>query len=126
MGLIYETRMWGGNWIKVFSDRVECKPAWLNGIETIPLDQIASIKVGNWAANRIIIETTGGREYVMLTNKKKEVADELYQAQAAFRSLPRRHHVAVTSVADEMAKLAQLRNQGVLSNEEFELYKTRL
>jgi len=112
-------------WIKIFSDRVEYKPAWLNGLEIIPIAQISSVKIGNWAAMQVVIETTGGREYVVRTGKKQEVADAIYQAQAGLQSQPLLQ-VPAGSVADELIKLVNLRDQGILSSQEFELQKTRL
>jgi hypothetical protein len=124
MALIYETRILGMS-VKVFSDRVEYKPGLGSGVQLIPVNQIASIKLSQWLVNRLVIETTGGREYVITTGKKKEVAEAIHQAQTALLSQPQ-HQVSANSVADEIAKLAKLRDQGVLSNREFELHKTNL
>jgi hypothetical protein len=124
MTLIYETKLLGMS-VRVFSDRVEYKPGLGSGVQIISVNQIASIKLGQWLVNRLVIETTGGREYVITTSKKKEVAEAIHQAQSALRSQSL-HQVSANSVADEIAKLAKLRDQGVLSNQEFEHQKTSL
>jgi hypothetical protein len=69
------------------------------------------------------IETTDRRRHVLTTGKKKEIADAIYEAQAALRfQLP----PVFSSTADELTKLARLRDQGVLSKDEFEFQKMRL
>jgi hypothetical protein len=124
MLLIHEVVVMGA-WVKVFSDRVEYKPGWLNGIEIIPVSQIASIKLGNWYIRNLTIETTGGRAYVVLTRKKQAIADAIYRAQAALQNRSLSPPVAY-GIADEIAKFAGLRDQGILSNQEFESYKAGL
>ena len=121
MGLLYETSILGFS-VRVFSDRVEYTTGFGGAVESIPINQIASIKLGNFLLNRIVIETTGGREYEINTGKKKEVAAAIYQAQAGGRysSSP----ASVGSVADELTKLVQLRDQGALSPAEFERQKS--
>ncbi len=73
MTLLYETSILGLA-VKVFSDRVEYKTGLGGALEVIPIAQIASIKLGSFLVNRLTIETTGGREYVVTTGNKKEVA----------------------------------------------------
>ncbi len=79
MALIYETGFLGMS-IRVFSDHVEYKPGLASGVDWIPINQIASVKVGSWLINRMVIETTGGRDFVITTGKKKQIAAAIYQA----------------------------------------------
>src|SRR5260221_970284 len=88
MGLLYETSILGMS-VRVFSDRVEYKTGFVGAVESIPINQIASIKLGSFLLNRLVIETTGGREYVITTGKKKEVAAAVLPAPACRRSPPR-------------------------------------
>jgi hypothetical protein len=122
MGLIFETRTLGIS-VKVFSERLEYKRGLGAGVDSIPIAQIASIKLGSWLINRLTIETTGGREYAIVTNKKQAVADAIHQAQIALQSISSMQQI---SVADEIVKLAQLRDQGILSPQDFELQKSGL
>ena len=125
MGPLYETSTMG-MWIKVYADRVEFKrKPLLHPIESVPLGQIASIKVGSAWKNTITIETTGGKEYEIPTGDKTNVADAIYAAQAETRAstaVP----VSAVGVADEVEKLAGLRDRGVLSPEEFDRQKAVL
>ena len=125
MTLLYETSLLGFS-IKVFSNHIEYKAGLGGAIEMIPIAQIAGVKVGSFLVNRLTIETTGGREYVVPTGKKKEIATAIYQAQAALRSGTPVAAAHGGSVADELAKLAKLRVDGVLTPEEFERQKHAL
>jgi hypothetical protein len=118
MALLYETSILGMA-VKVFSDRIEYKAGIGSGVEVIPISQIVSIKLGSWIVNRMTIETSGGREYVIVTSKKKEVADAICRAQDALRTSS--VDSASISIADELSKLAVLQNQGILTDREFEL-----
>ncbi len=119
-GIIYKTSL-GGFWLKVFPNRVEFKAG--AGSEAIPINQIASVHLGMPGHWQIIIETTGGKKYKIASNKKKEVRDSIYQAQAMFN---RTQNVSNVSVADELTKLVQLKSQGILSEQEFEVQKKKL
>jgi hypothetical protein len=119
MQLVFETTMLGIA-VRVYSDRVEYKN-FIGPLESIPINQIASIKLGGSLVNRIVIETTCGHRYAIATAKKQELANAIYQAQAAFRT--RIASPTTAGVADELSKLARLRDQGMLSPTEFEQQK---
>lgn len=121
MTLIYETKLLGSS-VRVFTDHIEHKAGLGSGIQMIPISQIAGLKVGNWLANHLMIETTGGRKYTIVTNKKENIAEAIRQAQRELWSQPSGHQV-VASCADELAKLALLRAQGILSDQEFDRQK---
>jgi hypothetical protein len=82
--VVYETKSLGIV-VRVYSDRLEYTPGFLSSPQSIPIAQIASIKQATWT-NRLIIETSGGREYTIVTSKKREVEDAIYQAQAMMRA----------------------------------------
>ena len=71
--------------IKVFADRIEYKHGLGGALDTIPLDQIASVRPAV-LASALTIETTGGFRREMVTVKKKELADAIARAQAALRA----------------------------------------
>lgn len=123
MALAYETSTLGIS-VRVFSDRVEYKAGFASPVQSIPINQITSIKLGS-ILSRIVIKTTGGREYAIVTGKKRETADAIYRAQAALRSAPGVAFVP-PAVADELTKLARLLEQGLLSRPEFDRQKTVL
>lgn len=121
VGVLYETSNAIGISVKVFPDRVEYRV--LGQVEVIPISQIASIRPASIFLNKVTIETSGGREYVLATGKKKEVVEAISRAQMAFRTPAAQPPI---SVADELEKLARLRAQGVLSDEEFAAQKKKL
>lgn len=120
--LLFSARM-PGHVIKVFADRVEYKHGISGTIDSIPIDQIASVRPAV-LAGALTIETTGGFRREMVTQEKKEIAEAIARAQAAQRSASSR--AARGSVADEIAKLAKLRADGHLSDDEFERQKKKL
>lgn len=83
-GVLYSAKL-PGHVIKVFADRVEYKHGLGGAIDTIPIDQIASVRPAV-LASALTIETTGGFRREMVTLKKKELADAIARAQAALRS----------------------------------------
>lgn len=117
---IYETN-YLGYWIKVFPNRIVFK--LLIGENSIPINDIASIQLGMMGLWQITIETTGGKKYKIPCHKKKEVQNAIYQAQ---EMLNNSRGDSNTSVADELTKLAQLKNQGLLSDKEFEEQKKKI
>ncbi len=68
--------------ISVYQDRVICKE-WYQE-QSIPISQIASVNLTFPGLQRIIFETTGGREISMPIKfwHKKKVRDAIYQAKA--------------------------------------------
>ncbi len=110
-----------GFWIKVFPNRVEFKAG--AGTQNIPINQIASIQLGMIGYMQIIIETAGGKKYKIPCLKKKEVKEAIYKAQDALLS---GQNSTSGSISDELVKLAQLKEQGILSEQEFEEQKKRL
>ncbi len=73
---------------------------------------------------QIIIETSGGIKYKIPTNKKKEVKEAIYKAQEAIMNV--KSDNSNTSIADELAKLAKLKESGILTEKEFQIQKANL
>ena len=120
--LIYETS-YVGTWIKVYPSRVVFKI--LAGEKSIPINNIASVQIGVMGLWQITLETTGGQKYKISCKKKKEVKEAIYKAQEAF-SKNANNSGSNSSVADELTKLAQLKKDGILSEEEFDREKKKL
>ena len=111
---LYETN-YMGFWIKVFPNRVEFKDG--AGSKNIPISQIASIQLGMIGLMQVVVETTGGEKYKIPSHKKKEVKEAIYHAQEVLVARQSNN----SSTADELSKLAQLKDQGILSEKEFEV-----
>lgn len=103
-----------GFWIKVFPNRVEFKTGV--GSQSIPINQIASVEIAMMGLMKITLETTGGKKYTIPTTKKKEVQQAIYEAQS-------RSNTPSGSIADEIFKLNDLKEKGILSQEEFDQKK---
>jgi hypothetical protein len=123
------TNEWRPNRVLVFEDRIEERdPGFLKTrSQTVRYEQVAQVAMKTGVAfSEITIETTGGGTIRARglskgdAQKAKELIDERV-ARARTGPAP-----AASSVADELAKLATLREQGVLSTEEFEAQKGRL
>lgn len=121
MNPLFETN-YMGFWIKVFPTRVDFKSGV--GTQSIPLSQIASIQLGMLGYMQIILETTGGKKYKIPCMKKKEVKEAIYKAQEMAQQ--NNSTTSSSGVADELIKLNELKNQGVLSEEEFAEQKKKL
>lgn len=119
---IYESNSMGFE-VKVFWNRLEFKT--FAGSETVPINQIAGVQLGMMGYWQVIVETTGGRKIKIPTHKKKELREAIYKAQEMF------HHSQGSvnnggSVAEELSKLHDLKEKGILSEEEFEAQKKKI
>jgi hypothetical protein len=112
---IYQTSFMGF-WIKIYPNRVDFK--WRLGSQSIPLNQIASVEVGT----QFSLVTTGGKQYSIPTLKKKEVRQAIYDAQARLAG----NSIGQTDVAAEIAKFHELKEKGVITQEEFDMKKKQL
>lgn len=113
---IYENK-YAGFWIKVYANRVDFKSGV--GSQSIPINQVASVQLAMMGMMKITLETTGGKSYSIPTSKKKEVQQAIYRAQSNTTS----SSSSSSSISDELTRLADLRDRGVLTNEEFEVQK---
>lgn len=111
---------YAGFTLKVYPNRVEYKKLFQKNV--IPINQIASVELGMPMLAQIVIETTGGKKYkipVSLGSKGK-IRDAIFQAQSGGQVS------APVSNADELNKLAELKERGVLTQEEFDNQKSKL
>ncbi len=111
-----------GFWCKVYANRVEFKATY--GTKSVSLSQIAGIEAGM----SFELTTTGGERYTIPTNKKKELQQAIMQAQANFlASMQQQQHATpAKSIADEIAKLHALWQQGIITQADFEQGKKTL
>src|SRR5690348_2424669 len=92
-----------GFWVKVYKNRVDFKPASGFGSDSIPISQVASVHAAPIGTMKITIETTGGKKVSIPTNKKKEIQQAIYNAQANQAGSN-----SSVSTTDEIAKLHEL------------------
>lgn len=120
---LFKTR-YAGISVKVFSNRVEFE-ILKSGVKSIPINQIASVELGMFGMYQIAIETTGGKKYKIATSKKKQLQQAIYQAQ---NNAPQAQNTSApqASVSDEILKLHQLKEQGIISESDFNNQKQRL
>ena len=114
---IYQTSFMGF-WIKVYPTRVDFKTTY--GSQSVPLNQVASVEAGM----QFSLVTTGGKKYTIPVpiGKKKEVQRAIIDAQARLTG----NNVSQMDVASEIAKFHDLKEKGVISQEEFDKKKQQL
>jgi hypothetical protein len=131
-------RMFTPNVIRVWPDRIEeyeHHAVLKKGTQTISFHQVAQVKLGkglHWAD--VTVESTGGH-VITLKGLPKADGDQVKglidnavnqtRSADAVSAAPTAPAATQSSVADELLKLAQLRDAGVLSPEEFEEQKAR-
>jgi uncharacterized membrane protein YdbT with pleckstrin-like domain len=107
-----------------------------SGIE-IPLDRVNNVIFNQTLFERAIgagdltIESAGesGQQYFSNVRKPHAVQNEIYRQMEAFdqsRRQPMMTQPAEESIPDQIAKLARLRDEGVLTQDEFEIKKRDL
>lgn len=107
------------------------------GEKRIPFSSITAIQfkeAGSWLAGFIQFSIKGGVEWRGQVNQDENALqfEKEFNAEfCALREFVERQMAAVsaspvTSTADELMKLAALRDQGILTEEEFALQKTKL
>jgi hypothetical protein len=116
---IYQTSNMGF-WIKIYPNRIEFKSG--TGSQSIPINQIASVQLGRMGMMQITLESTGGKKYSIPTNKKKEVQQAIYDIQARFAG----NSQVQTNIADELARFHELKEKGIITQEEFDRKKKQL
>jgi Short C-terminal domain len=122
------------NELNVLADRVESRRPSLIGrhdVRGIPFDQVAQVRVKRGIPFcQITIESTGGHAIVvggLRRNDAEEAKFAIEQRMEATRNRqPAKHRSAPSSQADEIERLADLKERGVLSVTEFEAAKKKL
>lgn len=112
--------------VALYPDRLWYKAVGM-GDQTVRLDQIASVSVAFSMIELVYVETTGGDQVRMIVpwREKKKLRDAIYDAQKKYKEgsgSPQSRG----SVADEIAKLAQLKKDGAITQEEFDSEKKKL
>jgi uncharacterized membrane protein YdbT with pleckstrin-like domain len=134
--LIHPLRLivaWATSHFVVTSDRVIHRSGWFakQSME-IPLEKISDVKFHQSVFERMIgagdltLESAGefGQEVFGDVRKPEHVQKAIYEMAEANQR--RMVTPGSSSVADELAKLERLRQDGVLNEEEFQAQKTRL
>lgn len=106
---------------KVYKNRVDMKSVGQQ--ESVPLSQIASVQLGSVGQRTVIIETSGGKKYSAFAKDKKAMRQAIVDAIEGSKS---QANTPAASDADELTKLATLKEQGVLSQEEFDAKKKQI
>lgn len=121
MDPIYETNYMGSK-VLVFNDKLVWR--FMLKEQTIPISQIASVNLELPMYAGVTVETTGGKKYKIPVNafggKKKELQEAIYKAQSLINK------AGGSSSADELEKLASLKDRGIITSEEFDLKKKKL
>jgi len=118
---IFETNYLGSK-ISVFNNKIEWKMLFQKN--SIPINQIASVDTTIPLYAGIVIETTGGKKYkipVKLSDKKK-VEEVIYEAQTINSGV----NAKQSNNLDDLEKLQNLKQKGVITNEEFETKKKQI
>jgi hypothetical protein len=117
---LYENS-YAGFWIKVYSSRIEFRSG--PTVQSISLNQVASVEQGSFGLAKVTIETAGGKRYTLPTTKKKEVQQAILDAQAKFSHGDNQQQL---STADEITKLNDLKEKGIITDDEFQIKKKQL
>jgi uncharacterized membrane protein YdbT with pleckstrin-like domain len=126
---------WATSHFVVTTDRVVHRSGWFakRSME-IPLENISDVRFSQGVFERMIgagdlvLESAGefGQETFTNIRRPEAVQKTIYEMNEANRRRMAAPATVAPSVADELAKLDRLRDDGVISNEEFESQKARL
>jgi uncharacterized membrane protein YdbT with pleckstrin-like domain len=125
---------WATSHFVVTTDRVVHRSGWFakRSME-IPLENISDVRFSQGVLERLIgagdliLESPGefGQETFTNIRRPESVQKTIYEMNEA-NQRRMRTPAASASVADELAKLDRLRDEGVISDQEFEAQKARL
>ena len=87
---------------------------------------LGGLSKGIWVMFIIVIPWLGVLSYVVVRGKEMQERNMQAVADAGERQRAYIQSVAGTSTADELSKLADLKDKGVITNSEFETQKARL
>jgi uncharacterized membrane protein YdbT with pleckstrin-like domain len=126
---------WATSHFVVTTDRVIHRAGWFakRSME-IPLENISDVRFNQSVFERVIgagdltLESPGtfGQERFSDVRNPEHVQKSIYEMTESNRRRMAGTTTPPASLADELAKLDQLRDDGVISNEEFEAQKSRL
>jgi uncharacterized membrane protein YdbT with pleckstrin-like domain len=133
--LLFKFLSWKFTYFVVTSDRLIYRHGVLakRGIE-IPLERVNNINFGQGIFERVIgagdlqIDSAGkeGQSHFYNIRHPDGVQQEIYRQMEAYDKKKAGWSAPQGSAADEIEKLASLRDRGVISAEEFEAKKTQL
>jgi len=119
MSPVFETK-YAGSKVRVFPDHVEWKMLFKS--QSMPINQIASVELGIPMYAQVVIETTGGKKFkIPVALGQKKPLQEAILAQ-----MQRKPSGQSTSALDELKKLGELKQNGVITEEEFQKKKQEL
>ena len=87
---------------------------------------LGGVSKGIWVLFIIVIPWLGVLSYLIIRGKSMQERNMQAVADAGDRQRAYIQSVAGTSTADELSKLAELKEKGVITEAEFEAQKTRL
>jgi uncharacterized membrane protein YdbT with pleckstrin-like domain len=140
LGLILFSAMpkivaWATSHFVVTTDRVIHREGWFakRSME-IPLENISDVRFSQTVLERLIgggdliLESAGefGQQSFTNIRRPESVQKTIYETNEANLRRLQGPAAAPGSIADELAKLDRLRDEGLLSDEEFETQKARL
>jgi hypothetical protein len=110
------TTHYAGSKVEVYPNAVNWSFAFKKN--SIPLSQIASIEVGIPLYAQVIIETTGGKKFKIpvAPGQKKKLRDAILDAQSGTSNQGNQepdNHIS------DLEKLAELKEKGIITEEEF-------
>lgn len=95
--------------------------------ETIPLEKISSVETLSMMGYRVLRCHTSNDELAFKTFETREIFDVAYEKLEKLRSTsPTLPATPSGSVSDELLKLARMKDQGILSEEEFAALKRKM
>lgn len=115
--------LYKGGGIKVYPDRIEYKVGFKN--RTILTNQITGVYTTAYGNLKIV--TTGNKKFKINVglHSKGKIRDAIIKAQTQ-ATHPQVSTQQPTSTADELTKLADLKEKGVITKDEFESQKAQL
>ncbi len=116
------SKNYAGFRVKVFKTHIECRDQ--RGVKrNIPVSQVANVGMP-FGYRQVHIETAGGDVIKVPINDRKGFRDAVFQAMNSTGGTG--SVTAALSPADELKKYADLKEQGVISAEEFESKKKEI
>ncbi|HJU85764.1 MAG TPA: SHOCT domain-containing protein [Gemmatimonadota bacterium] len=138
-GSMWATSEWSPNRILIFHDRVEEHDRGFlkRSAQTLRYDQIAQVSVrSGMMYSELRIESTGGKEWVVnglrrtrAMDAKQLIERKIEEFHAQRNPAPRSPSAGVAGpedFADQIRKLAMLRDEGLLTDSEFEAKKKEI
>lgn len=100
-------------------------------VESFPLDRVNSVSQSSGMMLAGVTVTGGGFSFDLQRVNKKDATEAVQRIRAAVadyagKSADKQQGPAVRSIADEIRELAKLRDDGLLTEDEFAIQKARL